>query len=190
MFSNFEYKFAVAELRKLSDSGIYRTLSLSRIQAASTQDGVFHHNTFLELELSSPHFKGGASVATFDVMVMRHLEDGTYSFAIDEFPEMDEDAIEMFWIEKVERHREEREKAFKQMELEALEQVSRSDDLGNNGIDLNGLTSDELLKILSSETNVARRQAALKIVDARWQAGSKQASDAKVLKTQANADEL
>ena len=53
------------------------------------------------LELACPHFKSGSAVESFDVMVMRHLEDSTYSFAIDEFPEMTEDAIEEFWIEKV-----------------------------------------------------------------------------------------
>lgn len=62
---------------------------------------MFHHNTFLTLELACPHFKSGHDAETYDVMVMRHLEDGTFSFAIDEFPEMDEDAIETFWIEKV-----------------------------------------------------------------------------------------
>ena len=46
------------------------------------------------LELACPHFKSGSAVESFDVMVMRHLEDSTYSFAIDEFPEMTEDAIE------------------------------------------------------------------------------------------------
>ena len=66
-----------------------------------SQVGIFHFNTFMVLELACPHFKSGSAVESFDVMVMRHLEDSTYSFAIDEFPEMTEDAIEEFWIEKV-----------------------------------------------------------------------------------------
>ena len=180
----------MTELQKLSDSGIYRTLALSSIRDAWTQEGVFHHNTFLELELSSPHLKGGAATATFDVMVMRHLEDGTYSFAIDEFPEMDEDAIEMFWIEKVERHRDMREQAFKQMELEALEHaaVTASPDLVAS--DLQSMTSDELLRILSQETDAARRRAALRIIDARWSSGSKGTSDTEVLQARSPTDEF
>ena len=66
-----------------------------------SQVGIFHFNTFMVLELACPHFKSGSAVESFDVMVMRHLEDSTYSFAIDEFPAMTEDAIEEFWIEKV-----------------------------------------------------------------------------------------
>ena len=115
-------QFAMDELKKLSDSGVYETLSLHSIDSAATQTGVFHFNYFLKLTMASPHFKDGKPTASFDVMVMRNLEDGVFSFAIDEFPVMDDDAIEEFWIRKVERHRKERDEAFKELEREALEE--------------------------------------------------------------------
>ena len=79
-------RFAMDELKELSDSGIYKTLVLERILSAETQEGVFHANTFLHLELSSPHLKGGKFFTRHEVMVMKSLDDGVYSFAIDEFP--------------------------------------------------------------------------------------------------------
>ena len=72
----------------------------------------------LELELASPHLLSGADSEPFDIVVMKALDDGVRSLAIDEFPEMTEDAIEQFWIEKVERHRSAREEAFAKLELE------------------------------------------------------------------------
>ena len=111
-------EWALDQLRELSDSGVYRSLSLARIARAATQRGVFHDNTFLELELASPHLLSGADSEPFDIVVMKALDDGVRSLAIDEFPEMTEDAIEQFWIEKVERHRSAREEAFAKLELE------------------------------------------------------------------------
>lgn len=98
----------------MSDSGIYRTLQLRRIRSARKEIGVFHENIFLTLEISSPFLKQasdtessptGPPFSVHDVVVMKHLEDGVVSFAIDEFPDMDEDAIEKFWIKMVEQRR-------------------------------------------------------------------------------------
>ena len=36
------------------------------------QDGIFHDNIILQLEIASPHFKSKKSVETFEVFVMRH----------------------------------------------------------------------------------------------------------------------
>lgn len=170
-------EFAVSELRKLSDSGVYESISLASIKTAATQDGVFHYNTFLTLELSSPHLKSGEPTEIFDMMVMVHMEDGTYSFAIDEFPEMNEDAIEMFWIEKVERNRGKREDAFKQMMDEARGHPEE-DNTQDSGKDspLGAMTSDALLQILSEEDDTQRRAAALRVLDARWARASKLAN--------------
>lgn len=112
-------EFAVRELSRLSDSDIYETLSLHRVTYAAEQDGIFHFNTLLQLELSSPHFKSGKPVEEYKMIVMEHKEDGIKSLAIDEFPVMDEDAIEEFYIRKIERRRKQREESFRRLELEA-----------------------------------------------------------------------
>jgi hypothetical protein len=109
--------YALAELAKLSDSGVYSTLGLHGVLAASQEDGIFHHNTMLTLELSSPHFLSGAKTESFDVVVMEHKDDGIRSIAIDEFPVMAEDAIEAFWVQKVEQQRVQREAAFRKLEV-------------------------------------------------------------------------
>ena len=63
-------EFVVEELSKLSDSGVYETLTLSQNVSAQTQRGVFHENTFLTLELASPHFLSRNATETFEVIDM------------------------------------------------------------------------------------------------------------------------
>lgn len=58
-------------------------------------------NTVLKLELSSPYFKSGAEKEVYSMVVMKHKDDALMSFAIDDFPDMTDDAIEKFSIEKV-----------------------------------------------------------------------------------------
>lgn len=115
-----EARFAVQELSKLSDSRIYTTLTLDKIISAEQKDGIFHDNVVLQLELASPYFKSGKPTEKYEMIVMTHKEDKVKTLAIDEFPVMNEDAIERFWIEKVEEKRIQREKSFRKLELEAL----------------------------------------------------------------------
>ena len=157
----------MSQLKILSDSGIYESLSLDSVLAASTQSGIFHHNTFLQLELASDFFRDGRATGTFDVMVMRHLEDGTHSFAIDEFPEMNEDAIEEFWIRKVERQRAEREEVFRALEVEAAA-VGTNIPEGTSA-PFDHLSSSQLYQILAMETDEGRIQRALELIDQRWE---------------------
>ena len=121
-----ETHFALDELKKLSDSTIYTTISLTRVVSAFHEDGIFHDNTILELELSSPYFKSKKSQEVFQVFVMTHKEDGIKSFAIDEFPVMDEAAIERFYIDKVERKKREREEYFRLLEIEAMPDIIKT----------------------------------------------------------------
>lgn len=41
-----------------------------------TQDGVFHYNTLLTLDLASPYFSSGRQEERFEVVVMESKEDG------------------------------------------------------------------------------------------------------------------
>ena len=113
-------EYALAELKKLSDSRIYNTLSISKIISAEEENGIYHVNTILELELESVYFKSILPVETFTVIVMRNKIDGSMSFAIDEFPVMDELAIEKFWIQKVKEKRTQKEEMFRKIEVESL----------------------------------------------------------------------
>lgn len=113
-------EYAVKELKKLSDSRIYETLSLSKILTAEEEDGIYHVNTLLTLELASGHFRSGMPIETFNMVVMRNKIDNSMSFAIDEFPEMDERSIEKFWIQKVKERRGQREEMFKKIEQSSV----------------------------------------------------------------------
>ena len=104
--------YVLEELQSMSYSGIYKTLKIQRIHSTRTEKGVFHMNTFMTLELASPFLKAKedkkkhkTATSTHEVIVMKHLDDGKLSFAIDEFPEMDEGAVEKFWIKSVETRR-------------------------------------------------------------------------------------
>ena len=112
-------EYAVHELSKLSDSDIYESLRLKTITHCSLNDGIFHYNTLLTLQLESPYFKSGKAVEEFKMIVMLHKEDKVKTLAIDEFPVMDEDVIEEHYIRKIDRKRREREEAFRRLEVEA-----------------------------------------------------------------------
>ena len=70
--------------------------------------------------MQSPYFKSGNFTEDYDVVVMRSKIDGSISFAINEFPVMDELAVEQFWIEKVKEKRRQREEVFRKLEVEAV----------------------------------------------------------------------
>lgn len=97
--------WAVGHLRNMSDSGVYTSLSLVSVLEAATQEGVYHNNTMLTVRLASAHFLDGVPTSDHKLIVMADLEDGVRSFAIDVFPIMDPDAIEEFWMRKVDAHR-------------------------------------------------------------------------------------
>lgn len=148
--------WAVEYLRGMSDSGVYKTLALRRVVSASTQEGVFHNNTVLLLELESPHTVVDSTpsasspsnsaaplrISTHEVVVMTELESGQRrAFAIDEFPVMDPEAVERFWRAKVDAQRGEREAMFAALEAEAKASVGSGDNIDGRGNSAGGDSS-------------------------------------------------
>lgn len=102
-------RWAVNELQHLSDSDIYETLSLESILFANVSQGVLHERmTRIRIGLGSPYFDSKNETETFDLVVLEPYQNRRRSFAINEFPNMDEEMVESFWIEKKERLRRER----------------------------------------------------------------------------------
>ncbi|ETO63909.1 hypothetical protein F444_18452 [Phytophthora nicotianae P1976] len=176
--------YAVDQLRALSDSGIYTTLSLSKIHAAATELGDFHYVIHLQVALASPYFRSKQEVEDFEMMVLEskpRIEErasgkfnATRSIAIDEFPEMDEDAIENFWIEMVEQRRQRRRELFDKWEREEQENEASSSTNQPEKV-TKTLTLDELQKmptkqlrqLLTPESTAALRAAISAILDER-----------------------
>lgn len=147
---------------------MYTSLRLRRVLDAATQEGVFHNNTMVTVELESPHFLDAEPVSVHKIIVMavraagparvgpwaratplattgplrraptrrgatfptprtacrvQDLEDGVRSFAIDEFPVMEPDAVEEFWTRKVERARAARAAALIELDAEFEEHL-------------------------------------------------------------------
>jgi len=159
-------EFVVDELSKLSDSGVYETLTLAQIVNAQTQRGVFHENTFLTLELASPHFLSRNATETFEVIDMVRTDDKSRSFAIDTFPEMSEESIEEFSIRNVERRRALREQAFEELELDACA-AGLCDDGDDAASYLEKSSSDLLEELKDSAQYPDRRRRAQDALERR-----------------------
>jgi hypothetical protein len=112
--------FALAELQKLSDSKIYDTLNLKKVISASANDGVYHDNLIMKVELECPHYKSGKQIEQFEFIVMTHKTDHVKTIAIDEFPILMEDSIEEYTIKKIEEKRARRKAILRDMELESI----------------------------------------------------------------------
>ncbi len=144
-------QFALTELSKLSDSNIYSTLQLSKIISVEEDEGIYHFNTIFVLELASPYFKSGLEKENVTMVVMSHKEDHTKSIAIDEFPIMDDEAIEKFYIMKIEKKRQSRDEAFIRMQAEyiALHMLAHSNrQEDEESPDISTLSTRSLLKYI------------------------------------------
>jgi hypothetical protein len=105
-------EFALTELRRLSETGIYDSITIKNVQKEGTMDGIFHVNTLLKMELACPYFQSGKESEEFQFIIMKHKFENVTTLAVNEFPEMREDAIETFYIQMVKDRRRKRELAF------------------------------------------------------------------------------
>ena len=169
-------RFSVEELKKLSSSGVYETLELQRVLSASAGEGVFHYNYLLDIEVASRHLKDNV-VSKHRVLVMCNLEDGSLSLAIDDFPAMAEEAIESFWVARVESHRRSRAASFRSMELEWLERNGdwgtrprRTEAHGSDIATLRQRSTRDLRQMMHDPLLSGALKAALRdILDSRWE---------------------
>jgi hypothetical protein len=159
-----ECSLLISALRKLSDSTVYSTLEISRVHSAVRENGIFHNNLILEVELSSPFFRSGLESENFTVVVMTSKADDVKSFAIDEFPVMHDVAIESFYNEKVVQKRHERERSLRWLDVEAtraaFNQFSKGRDLNSrpiNSADSAVLSTLALMDDLDSVAEIRRR---------------------------------
>ncbi|DAZ94167.1 TPA: hypothetical protein N0F65_008259 [Lagenidium giganteum] len=188
--------YAVAALRELSDSGIYQTLQLDQIHDAAAEIGEFHYVIHMSVALASPYFRSRQPTEDFQLIVLESKEkylspdhNDSRSFAIDEFPVMDEDAIEEFWIAMVEDRRRRRNKLFAQwlqQESEAENQSTESEASPARPQtvsakqskkkrktltleDLDKMSTKQLRRLLHApESTVELRDAITAIIDDRW----------------------
>jgi hypothetical protein len=158
-------EFALKELARLSDSKIYDSLSIAKIQKAYSTEGFWHDNIVISLDLASPYYKSGLDSEEFSVVVMTHKDDGARSFAIDEFPVMDADAIERYTNIRIDASRANREEAFRRLELESLMDDENDQKLAvlrnkyNEGLQNKEKNVEQLLEAMDNEELLAGRVA-------------------------------
>ena len=111
-------QYVLHSLQNINDSGIYaESLHLHSVPSASIVKGRFHTNKLLTIHFSSPHFASGKETESFEVIVMESEivegEEGENfgdnvrcrrrGYAIDRFPEMNEEEIKKARQRKVAR---------------------------------------------------------------------------------------
>ncbi|CAM9634612.1 unnamed protein product [Ectocarpus fasciculatus] len=93
---------------------------------------------------------------------MEHKEDGHVSFSIDSFPHMDPEALEHFYIQKVDQHRQSRDMFFSKIDRETEEMANlETSDPAKLAITVMDYDPHELLLLLNTSASFEdpRRQA-------------------------------
>lgn len=159
--------------------------------------GDFHYMIHLKVALGSPYFESRKLDEAFDLIFLetkQHSVDNngagtlvnlTRSIAIDEFPVMQKDAIEEFWIRMVEERRVKRQALFtdwinedKDSESESLAATEPESEPKKAKpkkkltlAELHAMTTKQLRKLLTApEMSSELREAITSIIDERWEA--------------------
>jgi len=88
--------YVVNQLKQMSDSGVYESIELSRILSSEKIDGGIYHTKYVfRLRLESPSFASRREAEEVNIIFMEDNK-GQRSFAIDNFPQMSNRAIEEY----------------------------------------------------------------------------------------------
>lgn len=130
---------------------------------------MFHDNVFVDLELASPHFASRNETEVFEALWMQRFQDRSRSFAIDRFPEMDDDAIEAYQIQSIEKRRSARDVAFANLELDYCAEDGCDPRRGteSEGSYLERTSSELLEELKDASAFPDRRRRAQDILEAR-----------------------
>eukprot|EP00511_Aplanochytrium_stocchinoi_P001268 CAMPEP_0204831728 /NCGR_PEP_ID=MMETSP1346-20131115/11384_1 /ASSEMBLY_ACC=CAM_ASM_000771 /TAXON_ID=215587 /ORGANISM="Aplanochytrium stocchinoi, Strain GSBS06" /LENGTH=170 /DNA_ID=CAMNT_0051962975 /DNA_START=55 /DNA_END=567 /DNA_ORIENTATION=- len=104
--------FALQEIQQRSDSGVYETLRIARIIDAAYVKGLYHSILKMNLTLASEHLLNypNDQESRHHIMIMTAHETGLKTIAIDEYPEMKPESIELYKKMKILKAIEQREK--------------------------------------------------------------------------------
>jgi hypothetical protein len=97
------------------------------------------------------------------MIVLEHKEDGVKALAIDEFPVMDEDAIEEFYIRKIEQRRKQREESFRRLEIEAQMYESSDPLLNINNVRMKEDSSKRSVADVLAELDTPKKRRARQV---------------------------
>ncbi|GMH72202.1 hypothetical protein TrST_g783 [Triparma strigata] len=168
--------FFLTEIQKLSDSGIYESLTIHNVLSAERETSQFHDSIRLRLALASPYFLSKQDTEEFEVMVMFSKEDKSKSFAINEFPKMNEMDVERHWIEKVKKKKEERKSEYEELKKQAKELLEQHDEyvasastyLTSESNPITSLSNSELLHYIDNNPESPSVSAAKALLSERY----------------------
>ncbi|GMH55771.1 hypothetical protein TL16_g01988 [Triparma laevis f. inornata] len=168
--------FFLTEIQKLSDSGIYESLTIHNVLSAERESSQFHDSIRLKLNLASPYFLSKQETEEFEVLVMYSKEDKSKSFAINEFPKMNEVDVERHWIKKVKRKKEERKSEYEELKNQAKELLEKHDEyivgatgyLNSESTPIVELSNSELLHFIDNNPNSPSVAAAKALLQERY----------------------
>ncbi|KAK8807785.1 hypothetical protein WA171_000734 [Blastocystis sp. BT1] len=107
---------ALKEMKRSSSIHLYDDFQIVKILDSKKTIAGYSRSLLLKLSISSKYFKSQNDEEPLSFLVLRHNQNGKYSFALPSYPEMLESFIykqEEIWAEK---HRQERDRHFEELQ--------------------------------------------------------------------------